>query len=137
MKADQKNALGWALLLALLATVPGCASAPFVRGVTIYGTDIVDEARDYLAADTDSDTATLADRTLIVDRFEAALKANPVTLAGVKEPWEPFRLIYGNYVDNDADLDPEEKALRAANVVRMDRLIEAEGSRFIYGGSGG
>jgi hypothetical protein len=126
-----------ALFALCLLLAGGCASTPFVRGVQEYGPDVADELRDYVEADETLDTATRAERLAAADALEAAQRDEPVTLDAVRAAWQRTREAYAAYVDADADLSPPEKTLRAKNVARMDRLVEAEGARWIYAGGGG
>lgn len=120
------------ILLALYAG--GCASYPFQEGVKKYGGDVATELRTYVNKDATLDTATRADNLAAADNLQTAT-ASDVTLQGVKSAWESARPRYTPYVDNDPLLDLDERAIRANNVARMDRLIDAEGKRFIYGGN--
>lgn len=118
-------------ILALWAA--GCASPGFVRGVKEYAPLVATELRAYATKDTESDTATRASRIAYADALAEAAMQDPVTLQAVESAWAPAREPYGLYLDHDPKLDPDERGLRVGNMARLDRLIQAEAGRWIYG----
>lgn len=134
MRALYHRLLPFAVLALLLWGAGGCASTPFVRGVAEYGPDVAEELRAYVETDPDLDTDTRAERLADADALDAAGRTSPVTHESVRLAWQRVRELYVRYVDADSDLSLPEKTLRAANVSRMDRLVEVEGGRWIYGG---
>lgn len=117
--------------LTLMFGVSGCTtSAQFRAAATVVVPDLAKSASTYVANDKSLDNLTTADRVAKILRF----KSDVASISTVSRPelgaaWADVEPFYLAYVDADAALDPDEKALRHEVAARLDKLIADDGKR--------